>query len=146
MLTNTPGTDVPNLRDETLEKVIWCDPDDLDCSLLVELEYSDAEIEQYQRTILARGGALPIVVGDDGWIVTGRGRVEAALLLGIYNIPALRLSSMTFGDLNHYIETLVRFGQNAGWTNDMLNTDLGHLYKLNAMAQAAATCLKSRAA
>lgn len=30
MLTNTEGTDVPNLRDKTLEHIVWRDPDDLD--------------------------------------------------------------------------------------------------------------------
>ena len=134
--------EIPELRHETYTKVTLCRPDELDCSLLVELEYTDAEIELYQRAILANQSMLPIVIGNTGSIVAGRGRLEAALLIGVCEIPVLRLSSMTFDDLSHYLDIMVRYYQVADWTGEMLETDLRYLFKIDTMAKAAMTCSK----
>ena len=137
MLTNTPGTDVPNLRDETLAKLVWCDPDDLDFYALNERDHDDAEIDRFQRTIHDYNGAQPIVIDDDDNIVAGRGRVEAGSLYGVDNIPAIRMSSLSADDLDHYIRTLIRFGHYVGWTREMLETDLQHLFNVDALLKAA---------
>lgn len=78
-------------------------------------------------------------------VVAGRGRVEAGALLGIDQIPALRMSSPSGDDIDHYIETLFRFGTYVGWSREMLETDLQHLLKLDALLKAAADDAASRA-
>lgn len=136
-MTNiTQGTEVPNLRDETLAKVIRYDPDELDYLSLEELEHSDAEVDHFQRTIYDCTGAQPIVIDHECNIVAGRGRVEAARLLGIDEIPAIPLSSLSSDDLDHYIETMVRFGAYVGWSAEMLETDLQHLLVVEALMKA----------
>ena len=136
-MTNiTQGTDVPNLRDETLAKVIRYDPDELDYLPLDEREHSDAEIDHFQRTIYDYTGAQPIVIDHECNIVAGRGRVEAARLLGIDEIPAIPLSSLSSDDLDHYIETMIRFGAFVGWSAEMLETDLQHLLVIEALMKA----------
>ena len=137
-MTNiTQGTDVPNLRDETLAKVIRYDPDELDYLPLDEREHSDAEIDHFQRTIYDYTGAQPIVIDHECNIVAGRGRVEAARLLGIDEIPAIPLSSFSSDDLDHYIETMIRFGAFVGWSAEMLETDLQNLLVIDAIKKAA---------
>ena len=137
-MTNiTTGTEVPNLRDETLEKTVWYDPDELDYLPLEEREHSDAEVDHFQRTIHDYNGALPIVIDDECNIVAGRGRVEAGRLLGIDEVPAIPLSSLTAEDVDHYIETLVRFGGVVGWTHEMLQIELQHLLVIDAFMKAA---------
>ena len=136
-MTNiTQGTDVPNLRDETLAKVIRYDPDELDYLPLDEREHSDAEIDHFQRTIYDYTGAQPIVIDHECNIVAGRGRVEAARLLGIDEIPAIPLSSFSSDDLDHYIDTMIRFGAYVGWSAEMLETDLQHLLVIEALMKA----------
>ena len=132
----TQGTDVPNLRAETLAKVIRYDPDELDYLPLDEREHSDAEIDHFQRTIYDYTGAQPIVIDHECNIVAGRGRVEAARLLGIDEIPAIPLSSLSSDDLDHYIETMIRFGAFVGWSAEMLETDLQHLLVIEALMKA----------
>lgn len=136
MHADTSGADVPNLRDETLEKTVWYDPDELDYLELEELEHSDAEVDHFQRTIYDYNGALPIVVDRECNIVAGRGRVEAARLLGIDEIPAIPLASFSWDDLDHYIETMIRFGAYVGWSAEMLETDLQHLLVAEALMKA----------
>lgn len=136
MTSITQGTDVPNLRDETLAKVIRYDPDELDYLPLDEREHSDAEIDHFQRTIYDYTGAQPIVIDNECNIVAGRGRVEAARLLGIDEIPAIPLSSLSSDDLDHYIETMFRFGAFVGWSAEMLETDLQHLLVIEALMKA----------
>jgi len=145
MTNTTPGTEFPNLRDETLENVVWCDPDDLDFHAFNERDHSDAEIDQFQRTIHDYNGAQPIVLDDADNIVAGRGRVEAASLCGVDKIPFLRVSSLSADDLDHYIKTLIRFGQYVGWTREMVETDLQHLLVIDALVKAAADDAASRA-
>ena len=136
-MTNiTTGTEVPNLRDETLEKTVWFDPDELDYLPLEEGEHSDVEIDHFQRTIYDYNGAQPIVVDRECNIVAGRGRVEAARLLGIDEIPAIPLASFSWDDLDHYIETMIRFGAFVGWSAEMLETDLQHLLVIDALMKA----------
>lgn len=134
----TPGTEIPNLRDETLEKIVWYDPEELDFYALNERDHSDAEIDSFQRTIHEYNGAQPVVVDDDGNIIAGRGRVEAGYLLCVDDVPALPLSALTADDVQHYIDTVIRFGKYVGWTREMLEIDLQHLLNIDVLMRAAA--------
>ncbi len=136
MTSITQRTDVPNLEDEILAKTIWFDPDELDYLPLEEREHSDAEIDHFQRTIYDYNGAQPIVIDDECNIVAGRGRVEAGRLLGVDETPAIPLSSFSSDDLDHYIETMIRFGAYVGWSAEMLETDLQHLLVIEALMKA----------
>ncbi len=138
MTNTTRGTEVPNLRDETLENIVWRDPDDLDFYAFNERDHSDAEIDHFQRTIHDYNGAQPIVLDDADNIVAGRGRVEAASLCGVEEIPVLRMSSFSADDLDHYVNTLIRFGHFVGWTPEALEIDLQHLLVIDALVKAAA--------
>ena len=133
MHTTATGIEVPNLREETLEKIVWCDPETLRYFTFDERKPSVAEIDAFHQTIHDYKGAPPIVIDDEGKIVAGRGRLEGALLLGIDQIPALPLSSLTTDDLGHYIKTLVSFGQHVGWTRRMLHVELQHLLQIYAL-------------
>ena len=139
MHTTTTETDVPNLRDATLKKIVWFDPEELDFYALNEYDHSDEEIDRFQLTINDFNGALPIVVSDDGKSVAGRGRVEAGYLLDFDEIPALWLSDMTANDISHYVDTLTRFAKYVGWSPEMLETDLQTLITIDALLKAAAS-------
>ncbi len=137
MPITTEGTEVPNLRDETLEMIVWYDPEELDLLPFEERVHCDAEIDHFQRTIHDYNGAQPIVIDDECNIIAGRGRVEASLLLGIDEIPAIPISSLSADDVDHYIQTLFRFGQHVGWTVEMLKIELQHLIKIDVLLKAA---------
>lgn len=117
--------EVPNLRNETLSKTVWCDPDELNYSAPSGARnHAVAEVDLFQKTIHHYNGALPVVIDDDGNIFAGQGRVEASKLLGIERIPALVLSTLTRDDVQHYLETIGEFGSYVGWSQAMLSIDL----------------------
>lgn len=123
MNATTPGTEIPNMRYETLEKIVWYDPEELDFYALNERDHSDAEIDSFQRTIHDYKGAQPVVVDD---------------------VPALPLSALTADDVHHYIDTVIRFGKYVGWTREMLEIDLQHLRNIDVLMRAAADDTASR--
>lgn len=132
----TTTTDVPNLREEILKKIVWRDPEELTFFSFDKSKHSDAEIDQFQQTIHDYRVAQPIVIDAEGNVVAGRGRVEAALLLGIEKTPALPLSALTADDFDHYIKTLACFGQVVGRTRRMVQIDLQHLQVMSAFLSA----------
>lgn len=133
-MTTVDGyTDVPNLREETLEKIVWHDPEKLSFFPFDRPKPTETEIDQFHQTIHDYRGAQPIVIDDAGNVIAGRGRVEGALLLDIEEIPALPLASLTADDLDHYIKTLVSFGHYVGWTRRMLRVELQHLLQVYAL-------------
>lgn len=130
-MTNiTTGTEVPNLRDETLEKIIWCHPGELDYYAPNASQHSEDHIECFARTIREVGFALPVITNGSGNIIAGQGRVEAALRLGIETIPMLPLAWLTEKERKYYVKTLTEFGDVAGWSRDMLEIDLQHVKKI----------------
>ena len=123
--------DVPNLRDETLAKTVWCDPDELKYSESpVTRHHTDAEIDLFQKTIYHYTGALPIVIDDEMNIIAGQGRVEAGRLLHIERIPALVMSTLNSDDVHHYLGIIEEFGNYVGWSPDMLRIDLQLLSRI----------------
>ena len=137
MNQTTTTTDVPNLREETDQKMVSRDPEELTFLPFEKRTHSDVEIDRFQQTILDFRGAQPIVIDAEGNVAAGRGRVEAAMLLGIEEIPALPLSALTADDLDHYTKTLGCFGQVVGWTRRMVQIDLQHLLVISAFLSAA---------
>ena len=53
--------------------------------------HTKKQIRQLAKSIDRFGFTNPLLVDDDGQIIAGHGRVEAAKLLGMETVPALRL-------------------------------------------------------
>jgi ParB-like chromosome segregation protein Spo0J len=54
--------------------------------------HSKRQIRQIRESILRFDFNNPILIDDDGHIIAGHGRVEAAKGLGITTVPAVRLT------------------------------------------------------
>jgi ParB-like chromosome segregation protein Spo0J len=57
--------------------------------------HSKKQIKQIAASIEQFGFVNPVLVGDDGEIIAGHGRVEAARLLGMTSVPTLALSHLS---------------------------------------------------
>jgi ParB-like chromosome segregation protein Spo0J len=57
--------------------------------------HSDEQVAQIAGSIAEFGFANPVLVGDDGVIVAGHGRVLAARKLGLPEVPVIVLSHLT---------------------------------------------------
>ena len=73
------------------------------------------------------GFCNPILVDDDRTILAGHGRVKAAELLGLANVPTVRLSHLSEADKRAYVIADNRLAEKAGWDRDLLAIELRSL-------------------
>ncbi len=64
-------------------------------------------------------------------IIAGHGRVEAAKLLGIDQVPTVRLEGLTEDQIRAYVIADNRLAEKAGWDNEILAIELQHLSALD---------------
>ena len=89
--------------------------------------HSKAQVKQIARSIERFGFTNPVLVSDDGEIIAGHGRVEAAKLLGLDTVPTLALSHLSETERRAYVLADNKLAQNAGWDRDILAIELQDL-------------------
>jgi ParB-like chromosome segregation protein Spo0J len=89
------------------------------------------QIQKIADSITQFGFCNPILIDDDHGIIAGHGRVEAAKLLGLTEVPALRLSHLSAAEKRAYIIADNRLAELAGWDRDVLAIELQGLRDLN---------------
>lgn len=93
--------------------------------------HSKKQIRQIARSIERFGFVNPVLIGDEGQIIAGHGRVEAARLLGIKTVPTLTLSHLNEQERKAYILADNKLAENAGWDRDVLAIELQHLIDMD---------------
>ena len=86
--------------------------------------HSKKQIRQIADAITAFGFTNPILVDDTNMILAGHGRLEAARLLPMADVPCVRLSSMTEAQKRAYVLADNKLALNAGWDEDLLAEEL----------------------
>jgi hypothetical protein len=86
--------------------------------------HSKKQIKQIATSIERFGFTNPVLISDDNEIIAGHGRVEAAKLLGIENVPTVRLSHLSEGERRAYVIADNKLAQNAGWDREVLAIEL----------------------
>jgi DNA modification methylase len=93
--------------------------------------HSRAQIRKIADSIRAFGFVNPILVGDDGQIIAGHGRLAAAKLLGMESVPVLALSHLSPAQRRAYVLADNRLAEEAGWDRDILAIELQGLIDLD---------------
>ena len=94
--------------------------------------HSDAQIAEIAGSIQAFGFSNPILVGAEGDIIAGHGRLAAARQLGLTEVPVVVLSGLTDLQRRQLMLADNRIALNAGWDLDMLHLELTDLSVLGA--------------
>jgi DNA modification methylase len=89
--------------------------------------HSEDQIAQIAGSIAEFGFVNPVLVGDDGVIVAGHGRVLAARKLGLADAPVIVLSHLTPTQRRALMIADNRIAENAGWDDEMLAAELAAL-------------------
>lgn len=92
--------------------------------------HSKKQIKQIARSIERFGFVNPVLITDDLEIIAGHGRLEAAKLLGLRQIPTVRLSSLSPAERRAYMIADNRLAELAGWDRELLATELKGLLEL----------------
>lgn len=93
--------------------------------------HSRKQIDQIAASIERFGFTNPVLISDDGQILAGDGRLEAAKKLGMREVPTLALSQLNEADRRAYVIADNKLALNAGWDQEILAIELQALIDLN---------------
>ena len=89
--------------------------------------HSETQIAQIAGSIAEFGFVNPVLVGDDGVLVAGHGRVLAARKLGLHEAPVIVLAHLTPTQRRALMIADNQIALNAGWNEEMLSAELASL-------------------
>jgi ParB-like chromosome segregation protein Spo0J len=89
--------------------------------------HSDEQIAQIAGSIKAFGFTNPILVGADGVIVAGHGRLSAARQLGLKQVPVIVLDHLSETERRALVIADNKLALNAGWDEEILQLEIEQL-------------------
>jgi len=113
-------------------------PNGVECALIKSLKpaarnartHSKKQIEQIAASIKEFGFTNPVLIDENMSILAGHGRVEAAKLLEMTEIPVVRIEHMTVAQKRAYVIADNRLALNAGWDDAILALEFGEFNDL----------------
>lgn len=93
--------------------------------------HSKKQIRQIAESIEAFGFTNPVLVDKAGGVIAGHGRIEAARLLKMENVPTLCLADLTEEQVRAYIIADNRLAELAGWDREILAIELQELLTID---------------
>ena len=93
--------------------------------------HSKRQVRQIAESIRRFGFTNPVLVSDEGEIIAGHGRVEAAKVLGMDAVPTLALSHLSAAERRAYVLADNKLALNAGWDAEVLAIELQGLIDLD---------------
>src|SRR5437764_12254286 len=92
--------------------------------------HSRKQIRQIADSIAAFGFVVPIVIDDSGIIIAGHGRYAAAKLLGLKEVPTIKVQGLSEAKRRALALADNRIAESAGWDREMLAAELPELAEL----------------
>jgi DNA modification methylase len=92
--------------------------------------HSKKQIRQIANSIRRFGWTYPILTDENNIILAGHGRYDAALQLGLREVPVIILSGLSDAEKRALALADNRIATNAGWDRQLLAEELGELAKL----------------
>ena len=92
--------------------------------------HSRRQIRQIADSIAAFGFNNPILIDDDDVIIAGHGRVEAAKVLGMSEVPTVCLAHMSEDEKRAYVIADNKLAEKAGWDKEILAVEFETLFEL----------------
>ena len=89
--------------------------------------HDEAQVAQIAGSIAEFGFVNPVLVGDDGTIVAGHGRVLAARKLGLAQAPVIVLAHLSATQRRALMIADNRIAENSAWDEDLLAGELAEL-------------------
>jgi len=93
--------------------------------------HSPKQIRQIASSIEQFGFTNPILLDEACNILAGHGRVEAARLISLTEVPTLRIERLSEPQKRAYVLADNRLAELAGWDQNLLRIELQHLVELD---------------
>src|SRR5947209_5303531 len=134
-MSTADGAELPVLEDERLRLEFW-PIERLLPSPRNARTHSEAQIAEIAGSIRTFGFTNPILISDDGDVIAGHGRLAAARLLGLGDVPVIPLRGLSEVQRRQLMLADNRIALNAGWDAEMLNLELKDLSVLGSDLEA----------
>jgi DNA modification methylase len=92
--------------------------------------HSTKQLRQIATSIRTFGFTNPVLIDGKGQIIAGHGRLAAAQLLGLEQVPTLCIDWLNDAEQRAYVIADNRLAERAGWDRDLLAIELGALCDL----------------
>ena len=93
--------------------------------------HSKEQVAQLAASMQEWGFTNPILIDEDGMIIAGHGRVQAAKVLGVSEIPTIVARGWSEAQKRAYVLADNQLGLNAGWDEDLLRIEIGAIKSLD---------------
>jgi ParB-like chromosome segregation protein Spo0J len=92
--------------------------------------HSKKQLRQIATSIRTFGWTNPILTDGDRVVIAGWGRLQAAMSLGIAQVPTICINDMTETQKRAYLLADNKLAENAGWDRDLLALELQDLIEM----------------
>ena len=92
--------------------------------------HSRKQIGQISESIKAFGFLVPVLIDENQTILAGHGRLAAAKLLGMTEIPVIRVEGLTPAKKRAFMLADNKLAENAGWDRNVLAVEFPELAEL----------------
>ena len=111
----------------TTLKISYKDPDQLKKRPRNPRTHTPKQIKQIAASIKEFGFISPVLIDGSDEIIAGHGRVEAAKLVGMSDVPTVRVDHLTPPQIRAYVIADNKLAENAGWDRELLTLELQEL-------------------
>ncbi|MEM6560027.1 MAG: site-specific DNA-methyltransferase [Planctomycetota bacterium] len=89
--------------------------------------HSDEQVAAIAQSIETFGFLVPVLIDATGELIAGHGRVEAAKLLDLPEVPAIKVDHLTDAQQRAYLLADNKLTERGGWDKDILAAELRDL-------------------
>lgn len=89
--------------------------------------HSEKQVQQVAASIKEFGFTNPILIDEQSGIIAGHGRLQAAQLLNLNEVPTITLEGLTDAQKKAYVIADNKLALNAGWDETLLQVELDSL-------------------
>lgn len=89
--------------------------------------HSAAQVREIANSISRFGFISPVMIDDRGRVLVGMGRLAAAKLLGLKQVPVLVVGHLTAEEERLYVLADNRLAEKAGWDMEIVGLELAEL-------------------
>src|SRR6266699_2495076 len=86
--------------------------------------HSKKQVRQIADSIRRFGFTNPVLIDRDNTMLAGHGRVAAAKILRLEQVPCIRIETMTAAEKRAYVIADNKLALNAGWDEELLAEEL----------------------
>ncbi len=89
--------------------------------------HSEQQVQQVAASIKEFGFTNPLLIDEEGSIIAGHGRLQAAQMLGMDEVPTITLNGLTEAQRKAYVIADNKLALNAEWYFELLKVELENI-------------------